>query len=188
MPSSSINDVTRLLKAWGDGDANALEKLVPLVHVELYRLAKLYMRAERPGHTLQPSALLNEAYVRLIGWKSARFENRRHFFGVAAQLMRRILVDHARRHAGKRAQRLSLEHALTVPREPPTDLAALDDALKSLADVDPRKAQIVELRFFGGLSVEETAQCLNVAPITVMREWNKAKAWLYRELGDRDGE
>jgi RNA polymerase sigma factor (TIGR02999 family) len=144
------------------------------------------MRQERPGHLLQTTALVNEAYMRLIDWKNVSWQNRAHFFGVSAQLMRRILVDMARQrpraeHGGE-AQQTTLDEALVVSPKPKTDLVALDDALTALAEIDPRKAQIVELRFFGGLSVEETAEVLKVAPITVMREWNKAKAWLYREL------
>jgi RNA polymerase sigma factor (TIGR02999 family) len=182
LPSSS-HDVTALLVAWGQGDQTALDQLAPLIHAELYRLAKGYMRREGPNHPLQTSALINEAYVRLIDWKSARFENRAHFFGVAAQLMRRILVDVARSRprtiAGVPAQNVSLEAAFTIPLEPEADLVALDEALNDLARMDQRKARIVELRFFGGLSVEETAEVLHVSEATVMREWNKAKAWLY---------
>lgn len=186
MNTPESHDVTQLLVAWSDGDASALERLAPLVQAELHRLAKHYMRREREDHVLQTSALINEAYLRLIDWKTARFENRAHFFGVAAQIMRRILVDFARRNPRvdneNRAHHISLAEAMTVANERDTDLLALDEALKSLAAIDARKSHIVELRFFGGLSVEETAEVVNVAPITVMREWNKAKAWLYREL------
>lgn len=183
MSSSSKHEITCLLAAWSDGDRQALEKLVPLVHAELHRLARRYLSHEQPGHTLQTSALVNEAYVRLIDWKNARFENRAHFFGVAAKLMRRILVDFARsRSHAKGAQQVSLDQALIISNEPSSDLIALDDALKALAEVDPRKAQIVELRFFGGMSVEETAELLKISPVTVIREWNRAKAWLYCEL------
>ena len=183
MSSSSKHEITCLLAAWSDGDRQALEKLVPLVHAELHRLARRYLSHEQPGHTLQTSALVNEAYVRLIDWKNARFENRAHFFGVAAKLMRRILVDFARsRPHAKGAQQVSLDQALMISNEPSSDLIALDDALKALAEVDPRKAQIVELRFFGGMSVEETAELLKISPVTVIREWNRAKAWLYCEL------
>ena len=185
MAAASPQEVTRLLAAWSDGDEAALAQLVPIIHAELHRLAKHYLKRERPGHTLQTSALVNEAYVRLINWKTARFENRAHFYGVSAQLMRRILVDFARhrpRVQGDSVRHVSLEEALLVAAEPDTDLVALDEALVELAQLDSRKARIVELRFFGGLSVEETAQFLGVSPATALREWNKAKAWLYREL------
>ena len=185
MSASSSHEVTQLLVAWSDGDRAALEKLVPLIEAELRRLAKQYLRRERPSHTLQTSALVNEAYVRLIDWSSAKWENRAHFFGVSAQLMRRILVDFARRrphNEGGRVRHVSLDDALVLSHERSADLVALDDALTALADLDPRKGRIVELRFFGGLSVEETAEVLGVSAVTVMREWNKAKSWLYREL------
>jgi RNA polymerase sigma factor (TIGR02999 family) len=186
MDKPGAHELTELLEAWSDGRQEALDKLAPLVHQELYRLAKRYMSRERPEHLLQTSALINEAYVRLIDWKAVRWQNRAHFFGVAAQIMRRILVDFARKrpHAEKEIEvvPISLDEAMTIPTGRTPDLLALDDALKSLAEIDERKSQIVELRFFGGLSVDETAEVMKVAPITVMREWNKAKAWLYREL------
>src|SRR6185369_11724653 len=186
MERPGTHELTQLLAAWSDGEEEALEKLAPLVHAELYRLAKRYMSRERPDHLLQTSALINEAYVRLIDWKAVRWQNRAHFFGVAAQMMRRILVDFARKRptVGKDAEALnmSLDDAMTVTTDKDADLLALDEALKSLATIDDRKSQVVELRFFGGLSVEETAEVMKIAPITVMREWNKAKAWLYREL------
>ena len=185
MTAASPQEVTRLLAAWSDGDEAALEQLVPIIHTELRRLAKHYLKRERPGHTLQTSALVNEAYVRLINWKTARFESRAHFFGVSAQLMRRILVDFARhrpRVQGDSVRHVSLEEALSVPAEPDTDLVALDEALVQLAQLDPRKARIIELRFFGGMSVDETAEFLGISPATALREWQKAKAWLYREL------
>jgi RNA polymerase sigma factor (TIGR02999 family) len=186
MADPPTHDVTELLAAWGRGDEAALERLVPLVHAELHRLARRYMGRERAGHTLQTSALVNEAYVRLIKWKDGRFENRAHFFGVSAQLMRRILVDFARSRPrareGAPAQHLALDEALVVSAGRDADLVALDEALEELAKLDPRKSRIVELRFFGGLSVEETAEFLNVSAVTVMREWARAKAWLYREL------
>jgi RNA polymerase sigma-70 factor (ECF subfamily) len=186
MTDPSTHDVTELLAAWGGGDEAALERLVPLVHAELRRLAHRYMGRERAGHTLQTSALINEAYARLIRWKEARFENRAHFFGVSAQLMRRILVDFARarpRASEGPARHVALDEALLVAsNEQGTDVVALDEALEELANIDPRKGKIVELRFFGGLSVEETAEFLGVSAVTVMREWAKAKAWLYREL------
>lgn len=186
MADSSTHDVTELLAAWGDGDEAALERLVPLVHAELHRLARRYMGRERVGHTLQTSALVNEAYARLINWKDARFRDRAHFFGVSAQLMRRILVDFARSRPRPRegtGHRVALDEALmVVSDERETDIVALDEALQELAKLDARKSRIVELRFFGGLSVEETAEFLNISGVTVMREWAKAKAWLYREL------
>jgi len=185
MTVASSHEVTQLLAAWSGGDEAALEQLVPIIHAELRRLAKHYLKRERAGHTLQTSALVNEAYVRLIDWKTARWESRAHFFGVSAQLMRRILVDFARRRPraqGSSVQHVSLDEALLVTTEPDADLVALDEALVELAQLDPRKARIVELRFFGGLSVEETAEFLGVSAATALREWNKAKAWLYREL------
>ncbi len=185
MSPPPTHEVTQLLVAWSDGDQTALEQLVPMVQAELQRLARRYLGQERPGHLLQTSALVNEAYLRLIDWKNVKWQNRAHFFGVSAQLMRRILVDFARRRPrveGESVNQVSLEEALVVGNEQSADLVALDEALQSLAQFDERKSRIVELRFFGGLSVEETAEVLQVAPITVMREWNKAKAWLYREL------
>jgi RNA polymerase sigma-70 factor, ECF subfamily len=189
MTTASPQEVTQLLAAWSDGDEAALEQLIPIIHAELRRLAKYYLRRERPGHTLQTSALVNEAYLRLINWKTARFESRAHFFGVSAQLMRRILVDFARRRPraqGESVRQVSLEDALTVSAEPDADLVALDEALGELSELDPRKARIVELRFFGGLSVDETAEFLGISPATALREWNKAKAWLYRELSGQE--
>ncbi|MEW6213327.1 MAG: sigma-70 family RNA polymerase sigma factor [Acidobacteriota bacterium] len=186
MSAPSPKEITQLLVAWSDGDQAALEKLIPLVHAELHRLAHRYMGRERPGHLLQTSALVNEAYLRLVDWKNVRWQNRAHFFGVAARMMRRILVDFARSRphtrGGGEARHVSLDEAFVVSSERSADLLAIDDALKSLAEVDPRKSRIVELRFFGGLSVEETAEVLKVSSITVIREWNKAKVWLYREL------
>lgn len=185
MNELSTHEVTQLLVAWNGGDQAALEQLVPLVHAELHRLARRYMGNERPGHQLQPTALVNEAYMRLIDWKNVEWKNRAHFFGVSAQLMRRILVDFARqrpRVAGESAHQVSLGDALGLADGRGADLIALDDALRSLAEIDERKSKIVELRFFGGLSNEETSEVLGVAEITVIREWNKAKAWLYREL------
>lgn len=185
MTAASPQDVTQLLAAWSDGDEAALEQLVPIIQAELRRLARHYLKRERPGHTLQTSALVNEAYVRLINWKAARFESRAHFFGVSAQLMRRILVDFARsrpRVRGNSVRHVSLEEALSVTSETDADLGALDEALVDLAKHDPRKARIVELRFFGGLTVEETAAFLDISPATALREWHKAKAWLYKEL------
>jgi RNA polymerase sigma factor (TIGR02999 family) len=182
------HELTQLLEAWSDGEAEALERLAPLVHAELYRLAKRYMNRERPDHLLQTSALINEAYIRLIDWKNVRWQNRAHFFGVAAQMMRRILVDFARRRPrvdrDLEAVRMSLDEAMTISSERDPDLLSLDEALESLAKLDERKSRIVELRFFGGLSVDETAEVMRLSSITVIREWNKAKAWLYRELSN----
>jgi RNA polymerase sigma factor (TIGR02999 family) len=178
-------NVTELLKKWSGGNADALEELTPLIYAELHRIAKSYMRRERSGHTLQTSALVNEAYVRLIDWKTAKWENRAHFFGVSAQLMRRILVDFARSRPqvnDEKVRQVTLEQALTVTTNKDADLVALDEALNELAKFDERKAKIVELKFFGGLSVEETAEVMKISGVTVMREWSKAKAWLYREL------
>jgi RNA polymerase sigma factor (TIGR02999 family) len=190
MASSSSHDITQLLIAWNEGDQSALEQLVPMVHAELYRLARRYMKQERAGHMLQPTALVNEAYMRLINWKNVEWKNRAHFFGVSAQLMRRILVDFARqrpRHGGTTAPQVSLgEKALAISEGRGTDLVALDDALTSLAEMDERKSRVVELRFFGGLSNEEIAEVLQISTITVIREWNKAKAWLYRELSRQE--
>jgi RNA polymerase sigma factor (TIGR02999 family) len=187
-PSPSKEDVTQLLVAWGNGNQAALDKLMPLVHEELRRLAHYYMRRERPGHTLQTSALVDEAYLRLIDQKNLHWQNRAHFFAISAQLMRRILVDHARSHhyakRGGGAHKVSLGEAMMVSREPGPHLIALDEALTGLADIDPRKSEIVEMRFFGGLSVEETADALKLSPRTVMREWSMAKAWLYRTLSN----
>jgi len=186
MTPPAQHEVTQLLLAWSDGDKAALEELTPLVYAELHRLAEKYMRRERAGHPLQTTALVNEAYVRLVDLRQVRWQNRAHFFGVAAQLMRHILVDFAR--ARRRAERggykqqVSLDEAAVVSKEKSADFIALDDALKSLAEIDPRKSRMVELRFFGGLSVEETAEALNVSPRTVMREWSLARDWLYREL------
>lgn len=180
-------EVTGLLQKWSAGDADALEKLTPIIYAELHRIAKRYINRERKDHTLQTTALVNEAYLRLIDWKNARWENRAHFFGVSAQLMRRILVDFARRRPkrdNEEVRHVSLENALVVAAEKDADLVALDEALSELAKFDERKAKIVELRFFGGLSIEETAEVLKLSPITIIREWNKAKAWLYRELSN----
>lgn len=180
------NNVTELLVAWGNGDETALEKLTPLIHAELYRIAQRYMSRESPGHPLQTSALINEAFIRLIDWNNRQWQNRSHFFGVAAQMMRRILVDIARRRprtaTGAPALQVSMQGVSQLPQETDADLVALDQALTELAQLDERKSRIVELRFFGGLSVEETAQVLGVSDATVMREWKKAKAWLYQAI------
>ena len=189
---AASDQVGELLRAWSDGDASALERLTPIVYKELHRLARRYMRGERAGHSLQTTALVNEAYLRLVCYDRMQWQNRSHFFAVSAQLMRRILVDHARRHNLKRGggvPHVSLDEAAVVGGNRAADLVALDDAMNTLARFDPRKAQVVEMRFFGGLSVEETADVLKVSAATVMRDWNTAKAWLYRELagGTRDG-
>jgi RNA polymerase sigma-70 factor, ECF subfamily len=183
--ASAVGEVSGLLQAWSQGDREALKKLTPIVYEELHRLARHYMRGERSGNSLQTTALVNEAYIRLTDYKRMRWENRAHFFAVSAQLMRRILVDHARRHNLKRGGGLPhvlLEDTAVIGGERNDDLVALDDALNALARVDSRKAQVVELRFFGGLSVEETAEVLRVSAVTVMRDWSTARAWLYREM------
>ena len=191
--TSRSGEVSELLQAWGDGDRRALDQLTPIVYDELRRLASHYMRGERPGHSLQATALVNEAYMRLVDYKGMQWQNRAHFFAVSAQLMRRILVDHARRRNLKRGggvPHVSLEEtAMVGGGDRAADLVALDDALDALARFDPRKVQVVEMRFFGGLSVEETAEVLKVSSVTVMRDWSTAKAWLYRELagGSTDG-
>ena len=189
MTALSSHQVTGLLLAWGQGDEAALEQLVPLVHGELRRLARRHMGHERQGHTLQATALVNEAYLRLIDVQEVHWQNRAHFFAMSARLMRRILVDFARsRHYQKRgggAQQVSLDEALVVCKERGQDLVALDDALQALAAIDPRKSQVVEMRFFGGLSVEESAEALHISPETVMRDWKLAKVWLARELSGK---
>jgi|SRR5688572_25418003 len=186
-------DITRLLLAWSEGDDDALGKLAPLVEAELKRLARHYLRGERPGHTLQPTALINEAYLRLLDWRKASWQNRAHFMGIAANMMRRILVDHARRHGvlkrGGEMAKVSLDARQLGASGRDPDLVALDEALTRLAEVDRRKSQVVELRFFGGLSVEEAAEFLKISPRTVKREWSLAQAWLHCELtggGDHD--
>jgi RNA polymerase sigma factor (TIGR02999 family) len=179
--------VTQLLKDWNEGDQSALDKLMPLVYAELRRLANNYLRRERANHTLQPTALVNEAYLRLVDQRNARWQNRAQFFGVAAQLMRRILVDHARLHqalkrGGSEQQRLSLTNVERVADKPDIDLLALHEALNELAELDPQQSRIVELKFFGGLSIEETAEVLGVGHATVERDWKMARAWLRSKL------
>jgi RNA polymerase sigma factor (TIGR02999 family) len=193
MQARSPQRITELLVAWSAGDESALEQLAPLVHSELHRLAHQYMARERPGHTLQTSALVNEAYMRLIEWKNVRWQNRAHFFAVSAQLMRRILVDFARDRRylkrGGAAFRVSLNEASDLPMQHDADLVALDEALTSLAEVDKRKCEVVEMRFFGGLSVKEVADVLKVSEETVTRDWRLAKVWLLRELSsEKPGE
>jgi RNA polymerase sigma factor (TIGR02999 family) len=188
MAITSSHEVTQLLLDWSNGSNGALDKLMPLVDQELHRLAHHYMRRESPGHTLQTTALVNEAYLRLIDQKHVHWKNRAHFFALSAQLMRRILVDHARKRQyekrGGGAPKISFDEAMVVSRQRRGDLIALDDALDKLAAVDPRKSKIVELRFFGGLSVDETAEALQISAVTVMREWSMAKAWLYNSLSN----
>ena len=178
--------VSKLLQAWGQGDEAAFNQLVSLVHAELCRLARRYMIGERAGHTLQTTALVNEAYLRLLNAQQVNWQNRAHFFAVAAELMRRILVDSARARGGQKrgggVPKVTLDEALVGPQAKGPDLVALDDALQTLSEMDQRKGRVVELRFFGGLSVEETAEVLKVAPNTVLRDWKFAKKWLKREL------
>jgi RNA polymerase sigma factor (TIGR02999 family) len=188
MKPSSQHDVTQLLIAWSDGDQLALEELTPLVDRELHRLAHHYMRREGVGHTLQTTALVNEAYLKLINQKNVHWKNRAHFFALSAKLMRRILVDHARsRRYAKRggdARRISFDEMHFAAAGKGDDLVELDEALQRLTAIDERKGQVVELRFFGGLSVEETAEALEISSVTVMREWSMAKAWLYNWLNN----
>ena len=184
----SSEGITKLLIDWGKGDQAALEKLMPLVYSELRRLASNYLRRERAEHTLQPTALVNEAYLKLIDQRNAKWQNRAHFFGISAQLMRRILVDHARQHqavkrGGSAQQRVSITTVEKLIKEPEIDLLALNEALDELARMDPQQSQIVELKFFGGLSIEEIAEVLGIGHATVERDWKMARAWLRRQLG-----
>ena len=180
--ASSSNEITQLLAAWGSGDQNALDQLMPLVYSELHRLAHRHIKKERPGHTLQTSALLNEAFLRLVDQRDVTWKSRAHFFAIAAQMMRRILVDYARsRGSAKRAgnaRQVSFDEELVVSRQRSEDILELHDALNELAVIDERKSKVVELKFFGGLSIEETAEVLGVSPGTVMRDWTLSKAWL----------
>jgi RNA polymerase sigma factor (TIGR02999 family) len=180
------SEVTQLLQVWRGGDRKALEALFPLVYKELRRLAHFQLRNERPNHTLQSAALVHEAYLRLVGMGHPRWESRTHFFAIAAQLMRQILVDYARRHgAAKRGGsvcKLSLDDATMMPRRKDVDVVALDDALIGLAKIDPRQSRVVELRFFAGLSLEQVSEVLEIAPATVQRDWTAARAWLHREI------
>jgi RNA polymerase sigma factor (TIGR02999 family) len=186
MATPSPGAVTELLREWGDGNDGALEQLTPLVEAELRRLARGYMRRERRGHTLQTTALVNEAFLRLTDARQVRWQDRAHFLGISARLMRRVLVDHARtrgyRKRGGGAQRVTLSEGLVTSPEPALDVVALDRALEALEAVDIRKTRVIELRFFGGLSVEETAEALHVSPDTVKRDWRLAKLWLLRHL------
>ena len=186
MDSPAAHEVTELLIAWGDGDQAARDQLMPVVYEELHRLARRYMRRESPGHTLQTSALVNEAFLRLVDQRNVHWQSRAHFFAIAAQMMRRILVDYARnRGSGKRGggePALSLDESLIVSEERSAEVVAVHEALEQLAKFDARKSQIVELRFFGGLSIDETAEVLGVSPGTIMADWTVAKAWLRREI------
>lgn len=190
MHGDEVPSVTALLGQWRSGDAQALERLLPLVYRELHRVAGRYLRRERSDHTLQSTALVHEAYLRLAGPEAPEWRNRAHFFGVAANLMRQILVEHARaRHAAKRgghAVKVSLEDAPDLPVAIDLDVLALDDAMQRLALMDPQQAEIVELRFFGGLSVEESAEVLGISPATIKRDWSSARAWLYREMTEAE--
>ena len=187
MGNSSTHEITQLLVAWNQGDQAALEALSPLINQELRRLAKRYMAGERQGHLLQPTALVNEAWLRLIDWQNVEWQNRAHFFGLAAQIMRRTLMEYARaqqreKRGGREGIQVSLSEAANVAQERSADLIALDDALQTLEKLDPRQAKVVELRFFAGLSLEEVAEALSVSVTTVRREWRLAEAWLFREL------
>jgi RNA polymerase sigma factor (TIGR02999 family) len=189
MTQPSTHEVTGLLIEWSNGDKAALDKLAPLVYQELRRLAHHYMSHERPGHTLQTTALVNEAYLRLVNRQGVHWQSRAHFFAIAATLMRSILVDHARSHAyakrGGGARKIEFDEAMIVSQERAAEVVALDDVLKQLADFDPQQSRIVELRFFGGLTIEETSEVLDLSPATIKREWSTARAWLYRELSKR---
>jgi len=186
MAGASSNEVTQLLEDWSSGKREALDKLTPLVYEELRRLAHRYMNREQPGNTLQTTALVNEAYLRLVKRKNVRWQNRAHFFAVAAQVMRHILIDHAREHhyakRGGDARKISLGQVALMSPERAKELVALDEALEALARIDPRKSRIVELRYFGGMTIEEVAEVLKIAPVTVQREWRAAKAWLYKAV------
>jgi RNA polymerase sigma factor (TIGR02999 family) len=184
----TTRQVTQLLQAWSEGDETALDRLLPVVHQELRRLARRYMFGERPDHTLQTTALVNEAYLRLVNARQVNWQDRAHFFALSAQVMRRILVDSARAHRDQKRGggtfKVTMDEAFVGPQEKGQDLVALDDLLKALAEVDPRKNRVVELRFFGGLSVEETAEVLQISPNTVLRDWRLAKMWLKREMSN----
>lgn len=186
----SADEVARLLRDWGSGNQQALEELLPLIYNELRHLAHNFLYRERPGHTLQTTALVHEAYLKLIDQKDARWQNRSHFFAIAAQAMRRILIDSARRHAamkrGGPQEKLSLDEAPDASLEPNTKLLALDEALKALAEIDPDQSRIVELRYFGGLTIDETAEVMSVSAATVKREWAMARAWLHQALTNNE--
>ena len=185
-PPRQEHEITQLLAKWSDGNQAALDELYPLVYEELHRLARRYMSRERKGHTLQTTALINEAYVRLVDQRNVQWANRSHFFAISAQIMRRILIDHARRHAyakrGGGARQVSLDETAAVIQDNLSEFLRLDEALTSLAQLDPRRSQVVELRYFGGLNNEEIADVLKISENTVIRDWNMARAWLYRQL------
>lgn len=185
-PPPREHEITQLLAKWSDGNQAALDELYPLVYEELHRLARRYMSRERKGHTLQTTALINEAYVRLVDQRNVQWANRSHFFAISAQIMRRILIDHARRHAyakrGGGARQVSLDETAAVIQDNLSEFLRLDEALTSLAQLDPRRSQVVELRYFGGLNNEEIADVLKISENTVIRDWNMARAWLYRQL------
>jgi len=185
-PPRQEHEITQLLAAWREGNQAALDELYPLVYDELHRLARRYMSKERKGHTLQTTALINEAYVRLVDQRNVQWANRSHFFAISAQIMRRILIDHARRHAyakrGGGARQVSLDETAVLAQGDFSEFLRLDEALKSLAQLDPRRSQVVELRYFGGLNNEEIAGVLNISENTVIRDWNMARAWLHRQL------
>jgi RNA polymerase sigma factor (TIGR02999 family) len=187
--SASSHNITELLITWSQGNSTALEELIPLVYPELRRLARRYLRLENPAHTLQTSALINEAYLRMVNQQGVTWQDRRHFFAVAAQVMRRILIDHARKHhrvkRGAGAFHVSLDESAVVSQERAAEFLALDAALIQLAEIDERKSRIVELKFFGGLTVEEVADLMNLSPITIKREWRSARAWLHGEISAR---
>ena len=182
----SPHEITQLLEDWSNGNQAALDKLYPLVHDELRRMARRYMNRERKDHTLQTTALINEAYLRLVEQRHVHWQNRAHFFAISAQIMRRILIDHARRYnyakRGAGAQKISLDETAVAARDRATELLSLDEALHRLAEIDPRRSRVVELRFFGGLDNDEIAVVLKISPNTVTRDWNLARAWLYQEL------
>jgi RNA polymerase sigma factor (TIGR02999 family) len=184
--AQNSHEVTQLLIEWSNGEKAALDKLMPLIYDELRRLAHHYMSRERPGHTLQTTALVDEAYVRLVNRQCVHWQNRAHFFAIAAHLMRSILVDHARSHAyakrGGGARKVPLDEAMVISQDRAAEVVALDDALEQLTRIDPRQSRIVEMRFFAGLTIEETAEVLSLSPATIKREWSTAKAWLYHEL------
>jgi len=189
MVQKSTHEVTQLLIEWSNGDKAALDKLMPLIYDELRRLAHHYMSREQPGHTLQTTAVVNEAYLRLVNRKHVHWQNRAHFFAIAATLMRSILVDHARSHAsakrgGGDVRKVALDEAMIISEERAAEVVALDEALGQLAEIDPRQSRIVEMRFFAGLTIEETAEVLSLSPATIKREWSTAKAWLFHEMNN----
>ena|SRR3984893_15901029 len=184
--ASDQENVTRLLLEWSDGNQQALEEMLPLIYDELRHLAHNFLYRERPGHTLQTTALVHEAYLRLIDQRDARWQNRAHFFAIAAQAMRRILIDSARKHVAEKrgggGEKLSLTEVASIFLEPDANLLALDEALNALAEIDPQQSRIIELRYFGGLTIEETAEVMKLSPATIKREWAMARAWLHQTL------